>query len=130
MVYYHQPFTRTLLRAPLLVLHLTLLALGLGLWLSALNVRYRDIGTALPVLLQLWMFTSPIIYPASLVPQQWQWVYELNPLVGSSKDFAASVLVLISTGAVSLSQPLSQSHYSFIPHMSSNVSRMNSPDVV
>src|ERR1700704_2131515 len=94
MVYYNQPFTRGLLLAPLLILQLTLLALGLGLWLSALNVRYRDVGTALPVLLQLWMFSSPIIYPSSLVPQQWRWAYELNPLTGIVEGFRASLLGL------------------------------------
>lgn len=94
MLYYGQPFTWAILIAPLLMLHLTLLALGLGLWFSALNVKYRDIGTALPVLLQLWMFASPIIYPSSLVPQQWKWAYDLNPLVGIIEGFRASILGL------------------------------------
>jgi lipopolysaccharide transport system permease protein len=80
--------------APLLTLHLTLLALGLGMWFSALNVKYRDIGTALPVLLQLWMFASPIVYSFSLVPQNWKWVYELNPLTGIIEGFRASLLGL------------------------------------
>ena len=92
MLYYSQPFTWAILIAPLLMLHLTLLALGLGLWFSALNVKYRDIGTALPVLLQLWMFASPIIYPSSLVPQQWKWTYDLNPLAGIIEGFRASIL--------------------------------------
>jgi homopolymeric O-antigen transport system permease protein len=94
MLYYSQPFTWAILVAPLLMLHLTLLALGLGLWFSALNVKYRDIGTALPVLLQLWMFASPIIYPSSLVPQQWKWTYDLNPLAGIIEGFRASILGL------------------------------------
>lgn len=94
MLYYNQPFTWAILIAPLLMLHLTLLALGLGLWFSALNVKYRDIGTALPVLLQLWMFASPIIYPSSLVPQQWKWTYDLNPLAGIIEGFRASILGL------------------------------------
>jgi lipopolysaccharide transport system permease protein len=59
-----------------------------------LNVKYRDIGTALPVLLQLWMFASPIIYPSSLVPQQWKWTYDLNPLAGIIEGFRASILGL------------------------------------
>src|ERR1044071_2712556 len=94
MLYYSQPFTWAIFVAPLLMLHLTLLALGLGLWFSALNVKYRDIGTALPVLLQLWMFASPIIYPSSLVPQQWKWTYDLNPLAGIIEGFRASILGL------------------------------------
>lgn len=94
MLYYGQPFNKAVLLAPLLILQLTLLALGLGTWFSALNVKYRDIGTALPVLLQLWMFASPIIYPASMVPQNWKWAYELNPLTGIIGGFRASLLGL------------------------------------
>lgn len=94
MLYYGQPFTRAILLAPLLILHLTLLALGLGMLFAALNVRYRDIGTVLPVLLQLWMFASPIIYPASLLPENWKWAYELNPLAGIIGGFRASLLGL------------------------------------
>lgn len=94
MVYYHQPINWTILLAPFLILQLTLLAIGLGIWFSALNAKYRDISTALPVLLQLWMFTSPIVYPASLVPSKWTWVYELNPLVGMMEGFRSSLLGL------------------------------------
>jgi lipopolysaccharide transport system permease protein len=94
MLYYGQPITWAILIAPLLILHLTLLALGLGMWFAALNVKYRDIGTALPVILQLWMFASPIIYPANLVPENWKWAYELNPLTGIIGGFRASLLGL------------------------------------
>jgi lipopolysaccharide transport system permease protein len=94
MLYYGRAFTPAILLAPLLILHLTLFALGLGMWLSALNVKYRDIGTALPVLLQLWMFASPIIYPSSLVPEGWKLAYELNPLTGLVEGFRASLLGL------------------------------------
>jgi lipopolysaccharide transport system permease protein len=94
MLYYGQPFTWAVLLAPLLILQLTLLALGLGLWLAALNVKYRDIGTALPVLLQLWMFASPIVYPSSLLPENWKWVFELNPLTGIIGGFRATLLGL------------------------------------
>jgi lipopolysaccharide transport system permease protein len=94
MIYYGVPLTRGLLLLPLLVAQLTLLALALGLSFSALNVRYRDIGTMLPVLLQLWMFVSPIIYPSSLVPQRWKAVYELNPLAGIIENLRAALLGL------------------------------------
>lgn len=94
MLYYGRPFTRAILLAPFLILHLTLLALSLGLLFAALNVKYRDIGTVLPVLLQLWLFASPVIYPASLVPPNWQWVYELNPLTGIIGGFRAALLDL------------------------------------
>lgn len=94
MVYYGQPFTRAVLLLPFLVLHLTLLALSLGLLFASLNVKYRDIGTVMPVLLQLWLFASPVIYPASLVPPNWRWVYELNPLTGIINGFRAALLNL------------------------------------
>jgi lipopolysaccharide transport system permease protein len=67
---------------PVLVLLLALLALGVGLWVAALNVRYRDVRYALPFLIQLWMFASPIIYPASFVPEKYRWLLLLNPLTG------------------------------------------------
>jgi lipopolysaccharide transport system permease protein len=94
MLYYGQAFTWAILLAPLLMIHLTLLALALGMWFAALNVKYRDIGTALPVIIQLWMFASPIVYPASMVAQNWKWAYELNPLVGIVEGFRAAFLGL------------------------------------
>ncbi len=57
---------------------------------SALNVKYRDIGVALPVLVQLWMFASPIVYPLSLVPAKWQRLYALNPVAGIVEGFRSS----------------------------------------
>jgi len=66
-----------------------LLALGLGIWTSAVNVRYRDVGIALPVLIQLWMFVSPVVYPLSFVPPRWQLLYSLNPMVGILEGFRA-----------------------------------------
>jgi len=94
MVYYQQPISWSILFAPFLIVQLTILAMGLGMWFSALNAKYRDISTALPVLLQLWMFTSPIVYPESLVPERWKWVYELNPMVGIIEGFRSSLLGL------------------------------------
>jgi len=67
-------------------------ALSVGLWLSALNVRYRDVGHTVPFLMQLWMFASPIAYPLSLVPQQWRFVYSLNPMVGVIEGFRWALL--------------------------------------
>ncbi|HEX8475878.1 MAG TPA: ABC transporter permease [Pyrinomonadaceae bacterium] len=91
MIYYGVAPSRGLLMLPVLVALVTLLALGLGMWISALNVRYRDIGIALPVLIQLWMFVSPVLYPSTLVPQQWQHLYALNPLVGIVDGFRSSL---------------------------------------
>jgi lipopolysaccharide transport system permease protein len=91
MVYYGvMPGVQVLL-LPFLILLTTVLALGVGLWMSALNVRFRDIRYALPLLIQLWMFASPIIYPASLVPAKWRWVLALNPLTGILEGFRSSL---------------------------------------
>jgi len=91
MIYYSVTVTwAVLMLAPLTVLT-TLLALGLGMWLSALNVKYRDIRHALPFLMQLWMFVSPIIYPVSMLPAKWRWVLALNPLTGSIAGFRSAL---------------------------------------
>jgi lipopolysaccharide transport system permease protein len=66
-------------------------ALGVGTLLSALNVKYRDVRHALPFLLQLWMFASPVIYPSSLVPAKWRWLLMLNPLTGIIEGFRAAL---------------------------------------
>jgi lipopolysaccharide transport system permease protein len=87
MLYYHINITPRVILVPLLTLLLACLALAFGLWTSALNVKYRDVGIALPVLIQLWMFVSPIVYPLSLVPAQWQLAYSLNPLAGIIEAF-------------------------------------------
>ena len=67
-------------------------ALGVGLWLSALNVLYRDIGYIIPFLTQLWFYLTPIVYPASEVPEQWQTLYALNPMVGVVEGFRWALL--------------------------------------
>jgi lipopolysaccharide transport system permease protein len=76
--------------APLIAL-LSVFALGMGLWMSALNVKYRDIRYALPFLVQLWMFASPIIYPSSMLSDKWRWLLALNPLTGIIEGFRASL---------------------------------------
>jgi lipopolysaccharide transport system permease protein len=65
-----------------LVLLTALLALGVGMWMSGLNVKYRDVRYALPFCVQLWMYATPIIYPISFIPERWRWVLVLNPLTG------------------------------------------------
>ena len=62
-------------------------ALAVGLWLSALNVKYRDMRYTIPFITQLWLFISPVAYPSSLVPESWRWLYALNPLVGVIEGF-------------------------------------------
>src|SRR6185295_11263610 len=82
MIYYGIAVTWSIAMLPALVFLTALLALGLGMWASALNVKYRDVRYALPFLIQLWMFATPIIYPSSIVPARWRWAVALNPLVG------------------------------------------------
>ena len=82
MIYYQTAITANILMLPVLTVLLTLLAIGVGMWMSGLNVKYRDIRYALPFLIQLWMFASPIIYPPSMVPEQYRWLLALNPLTG------------------------------------------------
>jgi lipopolysaccharide transport system permease protein len=96
---------------PAFLLLAVLTALGVGLWLSALNALYRDVRYVLPFLVQFWMFASPVAYPSSLVPAKWRWLYGLNPMAGVIEGFRWSLtghgdppggLVCISVAAVLL----------------------------
>jgi lipopolysaccharide transport system permease protein len=82
MVYYHVWPTPAALWFPLFVLLGVVTALGVGLWLSALNAIYRDVRYVLPFLVQFWMIASPVAYPASLISPKWRWAYGLNPMAG------------------------------------------------
>ncbi len=62
------------------------------MWLAALNVQFRDVQQATPFLLQIWMFATPIVYPGSLVPERYRFVYELNPMAGVIAAYRASAL--------------------------------------
>ncbi len=92
MIYYGVKVSQAILLLPLLILLATLLSLGVGMWLSALNVKYRDIRYAIPFIMQLWMFVSPVIYPASLLPAKWRWLFALNPLTGIIENFRVALL--------------------------------------
>jgi len=94
MFYYRVPPSISLLALPGLVFLTATLALAVGMWMSALNVKYRDVRYALPFLIQLWMFASPIIYPSSLVPAKWRWLMSLNPLSGIVEGYRASLFNL------------------------------------
>jgi lipopolysaccharide transport system permease protein len=72
---------------PLLVLVAILTALGVGLWMSALNALYRDVRYVMPFVVQFWMFASPVVYPSALVPARWRWLYGLNPMAGVIDGF-------------------------------------------
>lgn len=92
MFYWQVTPTWNLVALPLIVLLALTTALGVGLWLSALNVLYRDIGYILPMLTQLLMFISPVGYSSSTVSGQWQLLYALNPMVGVIEGFRWAVL--------------------------------------
>jgi lipopolysaccharide transport system permease protein len=91
MVYYGVVATWSMVMMPALILLTSVLALGVGVWVSALTVKYRDIRYALPFLIQLWMFATPIIYPSSFAPAEWRWVLALNPLSGIIEGYRASL---------------------------------------
>jgi lipopolysaccharide transport system permease protein len=90
LIYYGVGMTWNLLMAPALVFMTALLAVAVGLWTSALDVRYRDIRHALPFAIQLTMFATPIIYPVGLVPSRWRWALNLNPLTGIIEGYRAA----------------------------------------
>lgn len=108
VLYYGMPLGWSLLLWPVLVVLLTLLSFSLGTIFAALNVKYRDIKYALPFFIQLLMFATPIIYPASMIPERFRWILALNPLSGVIEAFRYSVaplrapdwnLVALSVGA-------------------------------
>jgi lipopolysaccharide transport system permease protein len=92
LIYYNVALTWQILLVPAFALLATMLALGVGMWLAALNVRYRDVRYAIPFLVQLWLFASPVIYPASIVPPKWKWVLAINPMTGVIEGFRAAIL--------------------------------------
>jgi homopolymeric O-antigen transport system permease protein len=109
MIYYGIRPGWALLMLPVFLLLSVLTALGVGLWLSALNAIYRDVRYVVPFLVQFWMFASPVAYPSSLVPANWRWLYGLNPMAGVIEGFRWSLtghgdppgrLMLVSTAVV------------------------------
>jgi lipopolysaccharide transport system permease protein len=97
MVYYRVMPTRHIVALPLFFLLALVTSLGVGLWLSALNVKYRDVRLTLPFLTQLWMFATPIAYPSSLLHEPWRSVYGLNPMVGVVEGFRWALLGVNTT---------------------------------
>jgi len=87
MAWYHIVPTGAVIWLPFFTLLAVLTALGVGLWLSALNAMYRDVRYVVPFLVQFWMFASPVAYPSSLVPEKWRWLYGLNPMAGVIEGF-------------------------------------------
>ena len=108
MVYYGYAPTLNIIFLPLFLLLALATSLGVGLWLSALNVKYRDFQYTVPFLIQIWMFASPVVYASSLVPASLRVWYGLNPMAGVIEGFrwallgsgAPSAMVLVSVGMV------------------------------
>jgi len=92
MALYRVPLTWHVLALPFFLLQTAVLGVGVSLWLSALNVQYRDFMYALPFLIQVWMYASPVVYSASLVPERWRFLFSLNPAVGFIEGFRWSLL--------------------------------------
>jgi lipopolysaccharide transport system permease protein len=89
--YYGVALTLQILLLPVFVLMMALLALGVGLLAAAVTVKYRDLRHALPFIIQLWMFASPVIYPTSIVPPGWKWLVIINPVAGTIEGFRAAI---------------------------------------
>lgn len=92
MVFYGIHPTANLWLLPPLILLALITAIGVSLWLSALNVMYRDIGHMLPFLNQLWMYITPIAYSSSIIPEKWKFIYALNPMTGVVEGFRWALL--------------------------------------
>ena len=92
MAFYGVVPTANVMWLPLLVLLAGITALGIGLWLSALNVEFRDVKHTIPFLAQFWLFATPIAYPSSLLDEPWRTVYGLNPMVGVVEGFRWALL--------------------------------------
>jgi lipopolysaccharide transport system permease protein len=110
MIHYRVSPTRNIIYLPVFFLLTLTTSLGVGLWLSALNVKFRDVRLMLPFLVQIWMFATPIAYPSSLLHEPWRTVYGLNPMVGVVEGFRWALLgvktppgpMVIVSGAMSL----------------------------
>jgi lipopolysaccharide transport system permease protein len=92
MAYYRVSPTAAVFTLPLFILLALATALGVGLWLSALNVQFRDVRYTIPFLTQFWLFATPIAYSSSLIPQKWRLVYGLNPMAGVVEGFRWALL--------------------------------------
>jgi lipopolysaccharide transport system permease protein len=92
MLWYRIVPTIGLVLLPLFMLIAMISALGVGLWLTALNVKYRDVKFIMPFLTQFWLYASPVAYSITIVPPKWQWIYSLNPMVGVVEGFRWALL--------------------------------------
>ena len=119
MIYYRVTLTMQVLFLPALVLLTALFGLGVGTWMSALNVKYRDVRFALPFLIQLWLFVSSVILPSSAVPEKYRWILMFNPMSGIIEGYRSALFGLpfdwpaIGVAAVLTIAMLFYSVYSF-----------------
>ena len=119
MVYYGVAPTMNVLFLPVLIVMTALFALGVGTWMSALNVKYRDVRFALPFLIQLWLFVSSVILPSSALPQKYRWLLMLNPMSGIIEGYRSALFGLpfdwpaIGTAAAITIAVLAYAIYSF-----------------
>lgn len=109
MFYYGVVPTWGVLALPFFLILALGAAMSVGLWMSALNVKYRDVRYTVPFLAQAWMFATPIVYPSSMIPEAWRWLYGLNPMAGVVEGFRWALLgtnilhlplILVSAGVV------------------------------
>jgi lipopolysaccharide transport system permease protein len=111
MAYYGYTPGWSLLLLPVFIGYTIVASFAVGIWLTTLNVRYRDVGQVVPFLLQIWMLLSPVVYASSLISERWRWYYGLNPVCGLVEGFRWCILgapppqaepLLISAGMVLL----------------------------
>ena len=102
MAWYGIHLTPAILLLPVFLLLALTSAMAVGLWLSALNVQYRDIRYVVPFLTQFWMYATPIAYSSELIPQKWLWLYSLNPMTGVVEGFRWAILGKSNLDPVSL----------------------------
>lgn len=93
MIYYQVPLSWTILTVPLIVVVQLALILGMTMWAAALNVFYRDIRFVVPLATQLWMYVTPVIYPVSLVPERFRWLYMMNPMASLVDGYRRTLLL-------------------------------------
>ena len=112
MVVFHVTPAAAIITLPFFLALALATALAAGLWLSALNVQYRDVRYTIPFLTQFWLFATPVVYPSSLIPEQWRALYGLNPMAGVVEGFrwallgtsqAHGAMLAVSTGVVIVS---------------------------
>ena len=97
MAYYRVAPSPSIVYIPILVLIMMIASTGVGLCLTALNVKFRDVGFAIGIIVQMWMFASPIVYPYSMIPEDYRMYYALNPMTGVIEGFRS---VLVGSGTL------------------------------